>query len=117
MTPTCDTRRRKSTAFTAYFMVRRTAMEPAITMNDEMMRCLREPFPEKEVQIKPGQGGLKYISHGSVTNRLLKCDPLYNYEILETHLTPDGKGCLGVTMALTIGGITRTEVGGPQRLG
>lgn len=86
-------------------------------MDDAMLKCLRRPFPEKEVQIKPGQGGLKYISHGSVTARLLDCDPLWSSEILEEYRTPDEQHCLGVKMALTIGGHTRIEVGGTQRPG
>ncbi len=89
-------------------------------MNREMLHALEADFPPDKVKQKRGQGGrmMNYISHGLVTERLNDVDPDWSTKVLEEHTYLDDSGvihCAGVTLALTIGGVTRVESGGPQR--
>jgi hypothetical protein len=89
-------------------------------MNNELRQKLHQPFPAAKVKQKRGQGGrtMSYISHGLVTERLNDADPDWSVERIATHTYVDGSGalhCAGVELALTVGGVTRVEAGGPQR--
>ncbi len=79
-----------------------------------MMECLSKPFDPSLVKIKPGQGNQKYIAHPLVTQRLNECDPSWHAEVVEMFHGQNG-ALAAIRMALTVGGVTRTEVGGPQR--
>jgi hypothetical protein len=100
---------------------------PPTPLRDRLPQALK-PFSDKEVQTKPGRGGsppLKYVSHGSVTKRLLELDPLYGLEVKETFVFKDGQGrlhCEGVLVALSFtdedGRVhVIEEFGGAQRVG
>jgi len=84
------------------------------------MKKLAEPFPSEKIKQKRGQGGrtMSYISHGLVTERLNDVDPGWSSEVLTEHIYKDQSGrlhCEGVTISLTVNGVTRVEAGGPQR--
>ncbi len=92
------------------------------------MRDALKPFSDKEVQTKPGRGGsppLKYVSHGSVTKRLLELDPTFDQEVKETFVFKDDTGrlhCEGVILRLTFTDengrpCVIEEAGGAQRVG
>lgn len=90
------------------------------TPNVVNLKKLTEPFPPNKVKQKIGQGRrpMNYISHGLVTERLNDADPNWSSEIITEHTYKDGQGrihCEGVTLALTVNGVTRVEAGGPQR--
>lgn len=85
-----------------------------------MRKALAKPFPREKIQQKRGQGGrmMSYISHGLITERLNEADPDWVSEVIEVFTYTDAQGvlhCAGVTLSLTVGGITRQEAGGPQR--
>lgn len=86
----------------------------------ELQKVLTRPFPADKVKQKRGQGNrtMSYISHGLVTERLNEADPNWSSEILTEHIYKDQHGvphCAGVTISLTVHGVTRVEAGGPQR--
>lgn len=90
------------------------------TPNAASMKKLAEPFPSEKIKQKRGQGGrtMSYISHGLVTERLNDVDPGWSSEVLTEHIYKDQSGrlhCEGVTISLTVNGVTRVEAGGPQR--
>jgi hypothetical protein len=61
-----------------------------------------------------------YISHALVTERLNEVCPGWSLEITQVFTYSDTNGrlhCEGVMVALTIDGVTRMEMGGPQRIG
>jgi hypothetical protein len=91
-------------------------------MADEtIMQRLAKAFPAEVVKTKPGRGGskpLSYISHALVTERLNEVDPDWSWRVLTEHIWYDPNGaphCAGVTVEMTVGGVTRVEAGGPQR--
>lgn len=86
----------------------------------EARDILSKPFPPEKVKQKRGQGNrtMSYISHGLVTERLNEADPGWSSEVLTEHIYKDANGlphCAGVTIKLTVNGVTRVEAGGPQR--
>lgn len=92
------------------------------------LREALKPFSDKEVQKKPGRGGgpeLKYVSHGSVTKRLIDIDPTYGLEVKESFVIKDDKGrlhCEGVLVRLSFTDeedrvCVIEEFGGAQRVG
>ncbi len=86
----------------------------------ETRDILSKPFPPEKVKQKRGQGNrtMNYISHGLVTERLNEADPGWSSEVLTEHIYKDQNGiphCAGVTISLTVNGVTRVEAGGPQR--
>lgn len=90
-------------------------------MNAEMHRSLAAEFPSNKVQPKTGRGGktFKYISHGLVTERLNHVDPNWSSQMVTEHIYYDDDKrphCGAVTIALTIGSVTRVETGGPQNI-
>jgi hypothetical protein len=82
---------------------------------------LAKPFPPEKVKQKRGQGNrvMSYISHGLVTERLNEVDPDWSSDVLTEHIYRDAQTgrlhCEGVTLRLTINGVSRVESGGPQR--
>lgn len=91
-------------------------------MGDEtVMQRLARAFPAEVVKVKPGRGGskpLSYISHALVTERLNEVDPGWTWRVLTEHLYYDQGGaphCAGVTVEMTVNGVSRVEAGGPQR--
>lgn len=91
-------------------------------MKKEIQTALEKPFPPDKVKTKPGRGRdggrLSYISHGLITERLTDADPAWSSERIATHTYTGADGllhCAGVEIALTVGGVTRVESGGPQR--
>jgi hypothetical protein len=82
---------------------------------------LASKFPDEVVKKKPGRGNapaMSYISHAIVTERLNKLAPDWSVRNVATHTYLDGQGvihCAGVTLEMTIGGVSRVESGGPQR--
>jgi hypothetical protein len=86
-----------------------------------IMERLARAFPAEVVQQKPGRGGSKpltYISHALVTERLNEVDPGWSWRVLTEHIWFDQGGqphCAGVTVEMTVNGVTRVEAGGPQR--
>lgn len=89
-------------------------------MDDAIRKKLEKAFPPEKIKTKPGQGGRKmsYISHGLVNERLNDADPGWSSKTVAVHTytAPDGVlHCAGVTIELTVGGVTRAESGGPQR--
>lgn len=81
---------------------------------------LTRPFPPGKVKTKRGQGQrmMSYISHGLVTERLNEADPQWSSEMVAEHTYLDPNGvlhCAGVTIRLTVNGVSRVESGGPQR--
>ncbi|TXH50934.1 MAG: DUF1018 domain-containing protein [Desulfurellales bacterium] len=86
----------------------------------EARDILSRPFPLEKVKQKRGQGNrtMNYISHGLVTERLNEADPNWSSEVVAEHIYHDSHGvphCAGVTIRLTVHGVTRVEAGGPQR--
>jgi hypothetical protein len=78
--------------------------------------ALSERFDDGLVKQK---GRFDYISHALVTERLNAVAPGWEMEIVEVHKSTDAQGrlhCEGVTVAMTIGGVTKMEMGGPQRM-
>lgn len=93
---------------------------PAI-MSEAMRKNLAQPFDPKQIRTKPGRGGsrpLTFISHGLITARLNEVDPAWSNTIDEVYTYADAQGrthCEGVLLTLTVGGVSRQEMGGPQR--
>lgn len=95
-----------------------------MSIDAKAKKALEEPFPPEKIRKKGGGSGprgrppLPYISHGLVTERLCDVDPDWSSQHLETHTYTDREGnlhCAGVTIALTVKGVTRVESGGPER--
>lgn len=89
-------------------------------IDQKMQKILSTPFPATKVKKKPGPGGrsLDYISHGLITERLNGADPDWSWDVVTEHIYYDEQKrphCAGVTIRLTVGGVTRIEAGGPQR--
>jgi hypothetical protein len=88
--------------------------EPMGEMRSTLL-FLSQEFDSSLVQKK---GKFDYISHALVTERLNRVCPGWSMEIVQTHTSTDSHGrlhCEGVTVAMTINGVTRVEMGGPQR--
>jgi hypothetical protein len=90
-------------------------------MSEDTWRQLARPFPPEKVKQKRGQGGrtMDFISHGLVTERLNDADPSWASRVLAEHTYTDPQTgrlhCEGVTIELTVLGVSRVEAGGPQR--
>lgn len=99
-------------------------------LNEVMRKALREPFPAKEISKLPGTAkrpALDYVSHAAVTNRLNQAAPDWTYEVERvevrgniardndgSHFVTDPAGLphvVAVFGTMTIGGVTRQEVG------
>ena len=83
----------------------------------EKLKQLREPFKPNEISKLPkGNVMLDYVGHAALTDRLLKVDPLWQWEPLA--LTPEGLPLIdkdgGLWIKLTICGITRLGYGDAQ---
>lgn len=92
-------------------------------------KLYKEWLPQ-EVRYKPGRGKdgkpIGYISHALVTELLNDVDPNWSSRVTHVHTSMvttlvnnqpvTALHCLGVTLALTICGVTREESGGPQRM-
>ena len=79
---------------------------------------LRTPFPKSQVGILPRSGGLEYVGHGAVTQRLLDVDPEWSWEPLAYEesgaplLDKDAQGRpVGLWIKLTVNGVTRLGYG------
>lgn len=86
---------------------------------------LREPFPEGLVNQLPRtekRPELDYVSHAVVTDRLLQVDPQWSWTwgvddpltgrpSKALSLTTEPDGSVALWMALTVGGVTRIDVG------
>lgn len=86
-----------------------------------LIDALSNRFPENLVQWKPGNGrrpDLAYVSHALVTERLNHLAPGWSMVVKEVHTFTANNTlhCAGVTVSMTIDGITREEMGGPQRM-
>lgn len=96
--------------------------DPEQGITPEVAAILEKPFTDRQVQVKRGQGNRpqSYVSHGLVTERLTEADPNWGSRVLHVHTFTDPNGalhCGGVTLELTVRGVTRTESGGPARMG
>ena len=89
------------------------------TIATEKMAALREPFPPAVIDKLPKGGRLlDYVGHAAVTDRLLKVDPLWNWEPLAFTeeglplfvLGPNGTP-VGLWIKLTVAGVTRLGFG------
>ena len=82
-------------------------------MNDKL-QLMRAPFPANQISYLP-KGGVKlaYVGHAALTDRLLDCDPAWQWEPLS--LDPDGLPALdtsgGLWIRLTVCGVTRLGYG------
>lgn len=86
---------------------------------------LREPFPSELVSKLPATAKrpeLDYVGHAAVTDRLLQVDPQWSWTWGVTDpetgrpnkalsLTTEPDGSISLWMALTVGGVTRVDVG------
>lgn len=86
-------------------------------MTPEQAKALRRPFPAEVIGTLPkGGANLQYVSHATVTDRLLEVDPAWSWEpvawaadgtpLIATH----GKDAV-LWIRLTIAGVTRLGVG------
>jgi hypothetical protein len=95
--------------------------EEVMVSTTETMKKLAEPFPDAVVKQKPGRGNsrpLSYISHALVTERLNDVDPGWSWRTVNEHVYFDAGNvphCAGVTVEMTVNGVSRVEAGGPQR--
>lgn len=85
----------------------------------KIWETLRAPFaPEQIGKLPKGGALLDFVGHAAVTDRLLKADPMWNWEPLafDEHglpaFTRDAQGKpIGLWIKLTVGGVTRLGVG------
>jgi hypothetical protein len=85
----------------------------------KIWETLRAPFaPEQIGKLPKGGALLDFVGHAAVTDRLLKADPMWNWEPLafDDHglpaFTRDAQAKpVGLWIKLTIGGVTRLGVG------
>lgn len=91
----------------------------ATASETKVWELLREPFPPELIDKLPKGGTtLDYVGHAAVTDRLLKADPLWNWEplALDEHglpaFTRNNNGQpVGLWIKLTVGGVTRLGCG------
>lgn len=84
----------------------------------ERLQALRVPFPAEKISKKPKAGMmLDYVGHADITERLLDCDPEWNWQPCQWEdgapkfvLGPNGRPS-GLWIRLTVCGVTRLGYG------
>jgi len=85
----------------------------------EIWDALRAPFPPEQIdQLPKGGTRLDYVGHAAVTDRMLKVDPLWNWEPvafddrgLPAFTLNSAGNPVGLWIKLTIAGVTRLGFG------
>lgn len=84
--------------------------------NTEMRIALREPFPPKLIlTVDKGSHSEDYVNHAAVTDRLNAEAPGWTNSKPEFLYDGTGKHIAGVVCSMTIGSVTRWEVGDVDR--